>query len=399
MNCVECQTEPLTPGHYCPCCGRKLSLQERRALEPTSPVARCPSCGGLSADGDLCKSCKEAFAPVLGGATVTEPSDDSATAPAQIAVAVDMKTQEALPPPVVKVDAVKIEAAKAETAKAVADLTAKAHLARAANPAPVIRRPMVSAPPIVSAPPQRRSRTTVITAAALIVVAIGVTEGARRLGFLWPPQAVREGQPVQAPPAVEGVTVAERQATPPETLSAAKVVAENRAPAVAPVQAAARPKPTAAAGQRGAVRRPNLSVQQVAPVVAPTPAAETPAPAPTRPPALTAAESPRVPAPPTGRFFERNEVDESPRIATRVAPQLPANLRARARNDIAVVRVLVSRTGHPFRVSLLRGSLLGRSSDEAVVAAVTQWTFSPAKKRGEPVNCWYNIGVPLGQAN
>ena len=301
-----------------------------------------------------------------------------------------MKTQEAVPPPVVK----------AETAKAVADLTAKAHLARAANPAPVIRRPIVSAPPIASVPPQRRSGTTVlITAAALIVVVIGAAEGARRLGFHWPPQAVREGQPVQAMPAVEGVTVAERRATPPETLSAAKVVAENRAPAVALVQAAAPPKPKTVAERRRTVRQAKSSVQQVVPVVAPTPAPETPAPVPTKPAALMAAESPRATTPPSGRFFERNEVDESPRIATRVAPQIPANLRARARNDIAVVRVLVSRTGHPFRVSLLRGSALGRSSDEAVVAAVTQWTFSPAKKRGEPVNCWYNIGVPLGQAN
>ena len=69
------------------------------------------------------------------------------------------------------------------------------------------------------------------------------------------------------------------------------------------------------------------------------------------------------------------------------------------RNGTVVVRVLVSRTGHASSVSLLRGSTLGRSSDEAVIAAVTQWTFSPAKKQGEPVNCWFNIGVPLAQAN
>jgi hypothetical protein len=307
----------------------------------------------------------------------------------------------ALPPPVVNVDAVKIETAKAETAKAVADLTAKAHLARAANPTAVTRRPIVSAP--VSAPlPQRRSRTPVLitAAAAVIVVAIGAAEGARRLGFFhWPPPAAREAQPVQATPAVEGVTTVERQATPPDTRSAANVVAENRTSAMAPAQAEARPKPRTAAGRRGAVRQANSSDQRVVPVVAPTPAPETPAPVPTRPPALVAAESPRVLAPPTGRFFERSDVDESPQIATRVAPRLPANLPVRPRNDIVVVRLLVSRTGHPFRVSLLRGSRLGRSSDEAVVAAVTQWTFSPAKKRGEPVNCWYNIGVPLGQAN
>jgi TonB family protein len=107
----------------------------------------------------------------------------------------------------------------------------------------------------------------------------------------------------------------------------------------------------------------------------------------------------RAPEAPTGRVFERNDVDQSPQVATRVAPQLPAKLSARAQNDVVVVRVLVSRTGRPFRINLLRGSRLGRSADEAVVAAVTQWTFSPAMKRGEAVNCWYNIGVPLGRTN
>jgi hypothetical protein len=43
--------------------------------------------------------------------------------------------------------------------------------------------------------------------------------------------------------------------------------------------------------------------------------------------------------------------------------------------------------------------MLGRTSNEAVVAAVTRWTFSPAKKRGEAVNCWYNVAVPLGHAD
>jgi hypothetical protein len=30
---------------------------------------------------------------------------------------------------------------------------------------------------------------------------------------------------------------------------------------------------------------------------------------------------------------------------------------------------------------------------------VTQWLFSPARKRGEAVSSWYNLGVPLGQPN
>jgi hypothetical protein len=33
--------------------------------------------------------------------------------------------------------------------------------------------------------------------------------------------------------------------------------------------------------------------------------------------------------------------------------------------------------------------------DDAVVAAVKQWTFTPARKRGEAVSCWFNVGVSL----
>ena len=104
-----------------------------------------------------------------------------------------------------------------------------------------------------------------------------------------------------------------------------------------------------------------------------------------------------APTPPAGRLFEPADVDESPRVATRVEPQLPDDVVKRFPNDVVVVRVLVSQTGHPFRVSLLRRSLGGRSLDDAVVAAVSQWTFSPARKRGEAVSCWMNFGVPIGR--
>lgn len=233
-----------------------------------------------------------------------------------------------------------------------------------------------------------------IAAAAVIVVAIGAAEGARRFGFDWPQRDAREAQPVET--------------TAVATPSAAKVVAENRAPAkvvtadresaIAPSRGAARPKASTTAARRAPVRPANASDKQIVPVVARTPAPEIPAPAPTRPPAPVAAESSRPPAPPAGKFFESNDVDQPPRIATRVEPRLPANLPAGADKKIVVARVLVSRTGHPYQVTLLRASMLGRESDEAVVAAVTQWTFEPATKRGETVNCWFNIGVPLGQA-
>ena len=364
MNCAECQTDPLTPGHYCPCCGRKLSLEEQRAMGSTVP----------------------AHAPVLTSAIVTEPSHDSTPAVAQKPTALEAMPQVTLPAQL----AIDLDEVKRAKAKEAADLIAQAHLAKAANPTPVVRRPVVTVPP----PPQTQSRTRMLmiaAAAAVIVVAIGAAEGARRLGFEWPAQAVSEAPPVQ---------MTARQAVAREIPSPAKVDQDTKAviakpaSAIAPPRPAARPKAGAPAEKRTPVRQANPS--QDAPVVARNSAPEIPASAPAKPPVSASARSAE---PPKGRFFESNDVDQPPRVASRVAPRLPGNLPAGADKRMAVARVLVSSTGHAHHVSLLRGSMLGRESDEAVVAAVTQWTFSPARKRGEAVNCWYNIGVPLGQAD
>jgi hypothetical protein len=288
-----------------------------------------------------------------------------------------------MPPPVV--DAEEIKRAKA---KAVADLTAQAHLAKAANPTPVVRRPVVPVPPSQ----QPRSYTPMLMmAAAVIVGAIGAAEGARRLGFEWPGREVREVPSTEMTAAVESVTPPEHRAMSRETPSTPKAVPQTKV-----VRSAARPKADTTAAQRAPARPVSPPLQQAAPVVARNASPERPASAPAKAPA---AESARSSAPLTGRLFESSDVDAPPRIASRVAPRLPANLPSGADKKIVVARVLVSRSGHPHRVSLLRGSMLGRASDEAVVAAVSQWTFSPATKRGEPVNCWYNFGIPLSGAD
>jgi len=115
-----------------------------------------------------------------------------------------------------------------------------------------------------------------------------------------------------------------------------------------------------------------------------------------------AAVVPSLPAPsaaPLPPFFEMRDVNVAPQVAGRVAPQLPDGLRAHELNDIVVVHVLVSQSGQPSNVSLLRRSKAGRSVDDAVVTAVKQWTFSPARKKGEVVSCWLNVGVPVGRTN
>jgi protein TonB len=124
------------------------------------------------------------------------------------------------------------------------------------------------------------------------------------------------------------------------------------------------------------------------PEPAPAPVVAAPAPAET-----ASASAPIRP------FFETKDVTESPQIARRVEPQVPADIQARGLSDVVVVRLLVSQSGHPSSVSLLRKSKGGQSLDDAVVAAVKQWTFSPARKKGEAVSCWLNVGVPVGHAN
>jgi TonB family protein len=113
---------------------------------------------------------------------------------------------------------------------------------------------------------------------------------------------------------------------------------------------------------------------------------------------VVAAAPPPSPRPEAvGPFFESNQVNEPPRMATRVEPRLPSELRDRSVKEVVVVRALVSQSGHPTRISLLRRSKTGPQLDDVVLAAVNQWTFSPAKKKGEAVSCWFNFAVPIGQ--
>jgi TonB family protein len=102
--------------------------------------------------------------------------------------------------------------------------------------------------------------------------------------------------------------------------------------------------------------------------------------------------------PVVGPFFETKDVTESPRIATRAKPKLQGELKGRSINEVIVVRALVSQTGHPSRISLLRRSKTGPQLDDVVLEAVNQWTFAPARKKGEAVACWFNFAVQIGGA-
>jgi len=311
----------------------------------------------------------------------------------------------------------KTPAAVTETAAAVAETpVAVAESSHAINEAPaaVIEMPVAAAKvPVTPAQAPPRNRAEVVAAAAvLIIAAVGVPTGARWLQNQAAQRArgqqtVEQPMPAPAKPAAVAQAVVPPPPVQAEPQPAAVEVAVK--PAATPVAPAARPAPAAAVAARPPAaantrqpraaakpKTPAAPVQPAATAVAAAPAPPTPAPEPAPAPPQPAVTAQLAPAPeaPSGKLFDPSDVDETPRISGRVAPQLPGNL-PRTANDVVVVRILVSQSGHAFRVNLLRKSRLGPAADEAVVAAVKQWTFSPARKRGEAVSCWFNVGVSL----
>jgi TonB family protein len=504
VRCVECETEPLTPGHFCDCCGRQLSVAERTNVEanPVSaaPVVEasprtalrgpCESCGGPSSDGPLCESCQSAFHLVIDGsisalltpeithdveqfAPVTADSPPAPSAPQSASTEAEMlapaggesagalvntdwsalnavetdpaeavasETTVALTAsevarfasieaPTYEPDAVETEPAHAEarrTTAAVADSatseaghadcatgqTVSLEIAPLPEPefargetahveaAPTEPKPVrVTDSPGVS-PQQSTAQWMGLAAAAVIAVAamgvpLGVWLGTRHQAQPEPQQAaapgVQKAAVAAAPVPAASAPTKDREVLPPEPQAAAFAQPKAAAPGIPSAKASIR---TPAKTARKVVTTPRPIALQPVPVevvqaLAASPVVE-PQPVP-EPPRIVA------PTPPAGRLFDVADVDESPRVATRIEPQLPRDVVERFPKDVVVVRVLVSQTGHPFRVSLLRRSLGGRSLDDAVVAAVSQWTFSPARKRGEAVSCWMNFGVPVGR--
>ena len=462
VPCVECETNPLTPGDFCECCGRRLSAVERNAVgsnpAPAAAVVEvsppavsggpCESCGGPSTDGPLCQSCESAFQSII--ASTSAPLAPEIThhveqwAPGTVdttptASAPESESPEATVLPVEEgeptgessntewstINSVEIDAPTHEPHAVEAEPTHgeagcptetalnTAHLEIASSPEAQFARAEAGCVEAAATEPesvrvnenpagsaqQSTGQWMGLAAAAVMAVAVmgvplGVWLGTRHQAEPEPRQTAVPGvQKTAVAPAAVSVASAPTKAgeLPLKAQAVAEARPKTRASRVPPAKAtpakAARKlgtAPRAIAPQPVPVQAvPGLATLQASPIVEPPPLVE--------PPRIVA------PTPPAGRLFEPADVDESPRVATRVEPQLPDDLAKRFPQDVVIVRVLVSPSGHPFRVSLLRRSRGGRSLDDAVVAAVSQWTFSPARKRGEAVSCWMNFGVPIGR--
>jgi protein TonB len=271
----------------------------------------------------------------------------------------------------------------------------------------------------VASSPRRTSPVRTIGAAIAVlvaVVALGLPLSKLWLGGQETSAFIRQDQP--KPPVKQATaSPAEREAAPAAVATSSTVTraaAEPSAPATvqaAPKVPAAKIPPVAlkvspAATSRTATAKvppksakPTGSMRLAGPVTAPAPVAAAPVPEVAPAPVAAPEPKPEALAAPVGPFFETRDVNETPRIASKVEPQVPDDLRDRPLNEIVIVRVLVTQAGQPHIVNLLRRSKAGPSLDDAIVAAVRQWSFVPARKRGEPVSCWYHVGVPVNRAN
>jgi periplasmic protein TonB len=242
--------------------------------------------------------------------------------------------------------------------------------------------------------PSERPRGSSIGLAMLAVLAAAAGAG---LTSWW--LASQRSVPLQ----IEPQTVAVGEVTAPQTPSPSlndmplpqpvpkSIGVASTAPAVKDAQrpaSARRPRtePTAAAPSTEVASASSSSAAPDVPAALVEPHA---------PPPVQAPAAPEAPASPHAPFFSSTDVTEPPQVATRVEPRLPDELVNSPVNDVVVVRLLVSQTGHPFRISFLRRSKAGAPLDDAVIAAVSRWTFSPARKKGEAVSCWLNVGVPI----
>jgi TonB family protein len=289
---------------------------------------------------------------------------EAALRAAQIAAAQSLKAEP------IKLEGTKPVAASGHAAAAVATtLHAPAPDHRPVREAPIMK-PVVSKPSALAAfLPSMTDRITAVVG-VLLVVSLGV-------GGLW--YHFRDNT---APMNVVADVVEPEQ---PDVAAAAPA-------AVVPVE----PQPDPASPAAGGSRKPG-----VAPSPGPRKAVDPRSPVTSTPPpdaAPAAAAAVNVPRPkPVGQLFQPSEVNEAPRVMRRIEPRIPAALRGRKLDEIVVVRALVSKEGLPSRVTLLRRSKAGASLDDAVVAAVNQWSFTPALKEGEPVNSWFNFAVPVSR--
>ena len=89
-------------------------------------------------------------------------------------------------------------------------------------------------------------------------------------------------------------------------------------------------------------------------------------------------------------FFQEFGI-EPPRLLREVKAEYTDEARRRGITGDVVLEIVVRRDGTVGEVTVLQGR--GAGLDQRAIAAVRQWRFSPARRRGEPVDVLVEVAV------
>jgi len=85
--------------------------------------------------------------------------------------------------------------------------------------------------------------------------------------------------------------------------------------------------------------------------------------------------------------FSMEEVDEQPRVVSRVPPKYPYSARKKHIEGRVVVRMLVTSEGKPIDLSIEASDPPGMF-DDASLEAARRWRFKPGRYEGRDVDTW-----------
>jgi TonB family protein len=87
-------------------------------------------------------------------------------------------------------------------------------------------------------------------------------------------------------------------------------------------------------------------------------------------------------------IFKEEDVDVAPKVVHRVAPRYPSAARNQAISGWVQFQLLIDAYGRVKRARLLGAKPQG-VFESAARAAITRWTFSPARYQGRAVPVWF----------
>jgi TonB family protein len=107
----------------------------------------------------------------------------------------------------------------------------------------------------------------------------------------------------------------------------------------------------------------------------------------------TATEGPERQLASEGQLFDLSDVDQAPTVLRSPAPAYPQAAARQQLESSVIVTALISETGRVLDARVLRGDGSDAGFDEAAVAAVRTWEFTPGIKDGQRIRTWVPVNV------